>query len=33
MNFTCELKPKEDSNITPRFVALTDLNKMKYEPD
>lgn len=29
MNFTCELKPREDSNITPRFVALTDVNKMK----
>lgn len=29
MNFTCELKPREDSNITPRFVALTDMNKMK----
>lgn len=29
MNFTCELKSREDSNITPRFVALTDVNKMK----
>lgn len=29
MNFTCELKPREDSNITPRFVALIDVNKMK----
>lgn len=29
MNFTCELKPREDSDITPRFVALTDLIKMK----